>query len=112
MIKANELRVGNIIVSEGGIIRSVTGHDIKEQWWHEGDPHGSAGASINPIALTPERLERCGFTFDLFAGYYVYELPNKPQGIDSIKVGSGVYLHQLQNLYFAITGEEIQIKMP
>lgn len=104
----NELRVDNYI-----LYKSPFGNrEEKIGQMKRGDFSSFDERLYNPIPLTPEWLERCGFEFAPSVGYYVYELPNKPQGIDSIKVGSGVFLHQLQNLYFALTGEELQIKMP
>lgn len=130
MIKTNELRIGNLIFDDDGSIAKVIGlkpyeHSVRCDE-EEGcdiliDIHGADGKvrrgyaiespECNPIPLTPEWLQRCGFKFAPSIGYYVYELLNKPQGIDNIKVGSGVYLHHLQNLYFALTGEELNVKL-
>jgi hypothetical protein len=115
MIKANELRLGNLcwdihskqllkvtdLSAEAPIGFTVVNREkypLPDGW--------QAGY----IPLTPEWLERMGFEFNADEGYFSYELPNKPQGIDRIKVGNGVYVHQLQNLYFALTGEELTIK--
>jgi hypothetical protein len=121
MIKTNGYSIGNYItyLDELYVINGITYEELNPDKWriHFRTLNGSSSNTkslswIKPIPLTPEWLERCGFEFAPSVGYYVYELPNKPQGIDSIKVGSGVFLHQLQNLYFALTGEELQIKMP
>jgi len=116
MVKANELRIGNLIYelvqdfNEGGRfldgakeIIIVDADIIKFVSENEG--------CYEPIPLTPEILEKCGFEFIPEAGYFSYKLKNKPQGIDAIKVGNGIYVHQLQNLYFALTDEELEIKL-
>lgn len=60
------------------------------------------------IPLTPEILEKCGFVQTSAAtfgngiiGIYFGE------GEYFYNHGKGKYLHQLQNLYFALTGEEL-----
>lgn len=80
---------------------------------------------IDPIPLTPEWLERCGCvrcppSEDRWQ--YEMELPNNNQlEYDNTTLRgwsfNGVclpkdpqYVHQLQNLYFALTGEELAIK--
>lgn len=132
MIRVNELRIGNVIVSDAGVVRKVTGHDIREQWRHEEDPHGSTGASINPIPLTPEWLERCGFVIKHEASEqdpFTYSILK--MDLDLAKEDDGyclrfecqdsyydcnigtqlLYLHQLQNLFFALSGEELNVKL-
>jgi len=86
-------------------------------------------ADIEGIPLTPEILEKCGFKkqnngwnknkkseydenyFGLFDHNYCsgkldlkYNVGNGP--IPSIK-----FLHQLQNLYFAISGQELEVNL-
>lgn len=134
MIKACELRVKNIITDYHGIIREVTGEDIRDQWWFESEPKdGSLEAPLNPIPLTPEWLmthvakyeapyymlmDRIGVA----ANYYRDASGNYDGFLLCYKIGLEMkslldvpvirYLHQLQNLYFALTGEELQIKIP
>lgn len=76
---------------------------------------------LSPIPLTPEILASCGFK----DGYFELPFGNK-LCIGSSNNGEYVayfgeqvvtlskyykYLHQLQNLYFALTGEELEIKL-
>jgi len=69
---------------------------------------------IEPVILTEDILLKCGFIdrgsklFDL--GYFTYNLIGNTfwMGQESIRCYS---LHQLQNLYFALTGEELTIKL-
>lgn len=71
---------------------------------------------LSPIPLTPEILEGCGFEkenvwfcnrnidikmLDNIYEVYINEILTKVQS-----------LHQLQNLYFALTGEELTVKLP
>jgi hypothetical protein len=114
MIKKTELRIGNYYLgaSRGGY-EIVTGRTIQQI--------EESKLNALPIPLTPEVLEKCGFIVDELGYSYV--------GINGIslcqtkansvfpcwkdtKIGSKPikYLHQLQNLYFTLTGEELEIK--
>lgn len=133
MIKANELRKGIIIQDYTGVIREVYGEDIQQQCWHEEGQTGTLEAPLNPIPLTPEWLERCGFEWD--NGYLKIDLKNARMKLgffkgardkmtlfqtscpsDGSKITTLQFgwnhpenIHQLQNLYFALTGEELTI---
>lgn len=85
-----------------------------------------------PILLTPEILTKCGLEEDISSGYVWHKIP--PHYLIEISEGQvsfvilvnkekhhvwhGLkppycrfkYLHQLQNLYFALTGEELIYK--
>lgn len=79
--------------------------------------------NINPIPLTPEILEMCGYKYwnidhnctDPNDAYWVH--PKMKFAINNIKWTVQKldiqiqYLHQLQNLYFALTGQELDINM-
>src|SRR6185312_9286781 len=110
MIKANELRIGNYI--QGGIINSigykigVQGNSSKEVFYiHE--------STLQPIPLTPEILERCGFEKHgekdeiryYLNDFYFEDISLKR---DECFIANVEYLHQLQNLYFALTGQELE----
>jgi hypothetical protein len=81
------------------------------------------------IPLTPEWLERCGFTTDGNGDdnhpMALWEHPktrykysdgslvhNGASSDDWHDVGNVDYLHQLQNLFYWVTGEELEIKLP
>ena len=106
MIKANELRIGNwvyspIIDGPFQISSLTTDHD----------------PSCNAIPLTPEVLVECGFgevddmifvhdeksvvLLKLDEGFHLGDLKGQPYSI-ALK-----YLHQLQNLYWILVGEEL-----
>lgn len=117
MIKANELRQGNWYrckIYNGN-------NDVMMQFtWQE---HKYVHL-FDPIPLTPEILEQCGFKnrpkgCDYFVVESSYKLEISIEAdsykniiIDS-RVGQAIVdrritsLHQLQNLYFALTGEEL-----
>lgn len=87
---------------------------------------GSSGiwcAKINPIPITPEILERCGFEYiDMPVNGYADDKHLCYQQIDGTIVFMPFctddkdchihinYLHQLQNLYFALTNQELTFK--
>jgi len=129
MIQPTELRIGNSVFYEGEVwfIDSIH-QDVC------GVMKGERGAIIlynrmSPIPLTPEILEKCGFgenpqhehpAFDEYSllsnnrfaigdfngEYWVVD------GIDQWLLEHKIYyLHQLQNLYFALTGEELKVQL-
>ena len=133
MINTKELRQGNKVMvtfteDQAGFGKDYIGEivavierkvRVKEDWhWIELD-------GISPIPLTPEILEKAGFRQMLTDGWYVlrpdlcfngwangfkYYFPYNylnMMGAD-IRV---YYLHQLQNLYFALTGQELTINL-
>lgn len=72
---------------------------------------------LEPIPLTEEILEKCGFEKDEPKGWYRKGFMDLFDG-NPFHYASGnnlcpdiLYLHQLQNLYFALTGEELNINL-
>lgn len=117
MIQANELRIGNWY-DHNGSYRQVTPNTIEEVW--EGER-----IYVNPIPLTPEILEKwCGFENDdndFLIGISErtnlhINLIKKRTLLESydgiIALCNISYLHQLQNLYFALTGKELNVQLP
>ena len=134
MITANELRVGNIVRlnqsklwndDSKGTLHTITVNDFCIQSngvydWEQ----------MDYVALTPEIIEQCGFEKEDITthanggtqqGYY-------KDFIMMLPVASGkawyaapfgyplapqrtFYLHQLQNLYFALTGKELTVNL-
>lgn len=89
---------------------------------------------FEPIPITPEILEKCGFEYkpcgisgsDMWQGMGFWNIKNcdwvsfrggffRTKPIELILTGyfnSRIqYLHQLQNLYFALTGEELEVNL-
>ena len=126
MIKANELRSGNLVQGKplsiprlqmfsNGVTR-ITAYGIhaieSEQY-----------TNYKPIPLTEEWLIKCGFTknnrFQLY-GFHKdgFGLTTQPDcnfrymlNYDLLRYVPLNYVHQLQNLYFAIMGKELEIKL-
>jgi hypothetical protein len=124
MIKANELRIGNLIDFEGmsckvceidkqGVVVDI--EKTNENEWID-------LFQFNPISLTEEWLLKLGFekpahswNGDIFHLTEWDEFPlnwavamNKNGAMLVLKLK---YVHQLQNLYFTLTGEELTIKL-
>ena len=121
-MKANELRIGNWVYND------FTREDIEvyPMMIHrlskiEGEHH------IKPIPLTEEWLIKFGFEKDVLSLFNIEILKDKdPTSAIIICLEDGLceitrnsrfgttismkYVHQLQNLYFALTGEELEIK--
>lgn len=110
MIQAKELRVGNYVMRNGKTV-TVWELCIDED---RGRINYISESLYDPIPLTPELLVKAG----------VKEVAPNVWSIDSLImqfkdevllaiIDRGVklpYLHQLQNLYFALTGEELNVK--
>jgi len=140
MIAANELRIGNYIKDRGGKVLKIDWFEKNKAccqnmfMGQEVHPLTEDFGYMDPIPLTPEILERCGFIEeDIFyqmgrGGVFVAE---KSKGYLTInerrykvfpvnetfvlvlffdkgfELASFDYLHQLQNLIFALTGKEL-----
>lgn len=130
MIKENELRIGSVInytTDEGDILPSVMDwQDIK---WIQEDAKGF-NLVHSPIDLTEEILLKCGFSKDgykngflgkdfksgnIIIDFVLCEPFKKGEfnkfyshDLEGYKYVEIQYLHQLQNLYFALTGEELE----
>jgi hypothetical protein len=114
-MKANELRVGNLYDNNGNYF-VVTPSTIESVFESE-------RVWCKPIPLTEEILLKCGFISDgnnfeldwllihthLPTGEYHFLLNEYKSG--KLKVTKLSYLHQLQNLYHALTNEELEINL-
>ena len=130
MIKANELRIGNyILFKQFGKGKGKIGQMKPGDFGRVGcdDPEES---EYHPISLTPEWLALCGLVAGEIRFSYHTHISVRPyqtaiQGVFpgewQVTLISAVphplgtrikYLHQLQNLYYILTGEELQIKLP
>lgn len=123
-IKASELRIGNWVNSklvfhfpERVVYRPTR---ILAYHFQVNDED-----CFHPIPLTPEILYKCGFVGvqgtlflkDSFQIFFFenqisvsYFSPDIPAHKLQVYYGPNYSLHQLQNLYFALTGEELDIK--
>jgi hypothetical protein len=129
MIQANELRIGNILeyfVNENGVdwIKvKVNGWDILRC---DDNPTSFNGVR-RPVVLTPEILERAGFTKVTDGSLTIYSYGTNPVTSDwviQLKWLKGypepfyqnghfkvAFVHQLQNLIFALCGTELDINL-
>lgn len=130
MIQANELRLGNIINIGGNTIDTyqtykpckVNINVLKDIVQENMERPEAILSAWQPIPLTPELLEECSLIYD--GEYFViknsyFELKPTEDGKFQLTINSAEYetkliveyLHQLQNLYFALTGEELEIAL-
>jgi len=111
MIQARECRLGNTITHYSGhqvIVFSIERNSGRYYI------NGIGEGMFTPIPLTPEILVKCGFTFHKkksgTQGVYTNGKMNLAisNGGNIYRVNKIIpYLHQLQNLYFALTGQEL-----
>lgn len=120
MVDVKELRVGNWVDTELGFDQVEARHFAYVQ----------LSEKINPITLTHEILEKCGFVktgrYAIGVGGYeiwrFYREPKRLIELMEVEKGSGKYtlafyeaeikyLHQLQNLFFCLTGTELNYKL-
>lgn len=134
-IKTSELRLGNWVFGHNPATMAYkqVGYfkvdDINEEGvnTYRVDGFDTESAYYEPIPLTPELLEKCGFELNK----KVYRWHKNTITICNNEDNTGFYwdlsadgglrlatewkdvnyLHQLQNLFFALTGEELQIEL-
>jgi hypothetical protein len=122
-IKANELRIGNLAIDQLGNIICVTAKYILEQYQSD----IAEDDYLKPITLTEEWLLKFGFKRNdntkvsdsfywiMFGSSQLHINPDN--GVVWIYRNKNIFnnpclvrhVHQLQNLYFALTGEELDI---
>lgn len=130
-MKANELRIENYVWDDYSgimIVMAIGQNNVSLK--HTRPEFKAIGgydlSAINPIPLTEDWLIKFGFTLhhkDYFNEViYLKNVVDNNSfvwGVYPKKLGSGVilklskkikYVHQLQNLYFALTGKELIIQ--
>jgi len=122
-MKSNELRIGNYIsdiYSSNSFMAKVVRLDFIRCYY--GMSHSSY-SDLRPIPLTPEILEKCGAEKYEEFGKSFMELSvatdlvifSDETGVKLMCLGDEIkkveYLHDLQNLYFALTNNELEIKI-
>ena len=107
MIKGTEVRIGNLVHTETGVVQTIEfiDRDDKDGYF--------------PIPLTEEWLLKFGFKKDTegytLGRFEIYHFHQKPESDFITAWGYSLstnemsikYVHQLQNLYFALTGTEL-----
>jgi hypothetical protein len=130
-MKATDLRIGNLFY-----YRVVDQLDERKEWFEVSEIDyddlrvigikDEMNQDYQPIPLTEEWLLKFGFErhhSDYGNGViYIKDVPNNNEfkwGVYPFELGSGFiinksknlkYVHQLQNLYFALTNEELTMK--
>lgn len=115
-MKSNELRIGNYVYlkSKSKEYEILSGQEIDT---------GTDSEDFEPISLTEEWLLKFGFEKN--AGYGTYDKNKISLYFGEIMLSdkkgrtyfnswailehSPKYVHELQNLYFALTGEELEV---
>lgn len=127
-MKANELRINNYLYNDRVVVK-IDARTIFDIWDNKGLKN------YKPIPLTEEWLLKFGFeesSLGLNADGYerepkinrrrsigLYEWDEmwfvtfrEDIGIDHVDLNEIEHVHQLQNLYFALTNEELELKNP
>lgn len=113
MIKANELRIGNIL-------QSYEGSEFEYVVMQSGDIKMCQEANENfnnfrkPILITEEWVLRFGFESIGDGWYklndYTWDIYEKVFRYLGQYIAEPEYIHQLQNLYWCLCGEELKLK--
>lgn len=134
MINISELRIGNIVAIQlnydGVSYDECEVTEITLEYLHHTLPAGGGTTSkwddVDPIIITPEWLQRMGFKksaddnwviqvgnllyIEIDKDFDLYINPETWNGAMIAPWAEIEYVHQLQNLYFTLTGKEIEIK--
>lgn len=102
-MKASELRIGNLIYSKG------LKENIKVEYSLLSNNDDCMNYLYNPIPLTDEWLVKFGFKKGVKGWFKTLDNNLK---FNLYMYNRSLYLsvHQLQNLYFALTNEELTLK--
>ena len=115
-MKAIELRIGNYY-NEFGIPKQVTASFIEKL--DQIEKACKIVIDVSPIEITEDWLIKLGFKKDIETDYrwfildksVAYDLDDNCIRIsDSWEFGKRKFVHELQNLYFALTSKELTFK--
>lgn len=129
-LKLEDLRIGNVIKEDGEVVQIT-----KEYFGYLFAYFDASGRIFEPVELSPEILGACGFEKRLinntFWEYYKECTPPKykneyrliywdwekrlkwtPVWDGTIHNFPCTYLHELQNLYRVICGQELEVNLP
>ncbi len=135
MIKVNELRIGNLILLKNEFrnqIREIDFDEFKcihsfDKETYEGCEEFEENSPYYPIPLSEEWLVKFGFELNktgytkiqwMFGRHFNIIVNEKKEFLlgysflieKPMYIGVLTYVHQLQNIYFALTGEELTLK--
>lgn len=125
MLDTKDVRVGNWVLK-------LTGRDDKEQLFYEykaialDEYFYTFARHCFPIKLSPDILGKCGFRHE-FGDWYMNIPSADLEGVQSLLryhhkekawflgklelPAQPAYVHQLQNLYYALTRQELKIEL-
>lgn len=124
-MEATELRLNNLVIYQDEIVPVMGMENNDNGLLVKIDPYTAIDhKKLEPIALTAEWFSKLGFKEAYRSSTRVrFELPNYCRydfDLTSNKILQGFlffgnyikcnYLHQLQNIYFTLTGEELKIE--
>lgn len=116
-MEAKELRIGNYLHDRKGNLCKVI--ELREDGiYAPAISEAITGLPNKPIPLTEEWLLKLGFNkskfssncFKITNGYKFDFAGGEVLYLDSIRLEHIKYIHQLQNLHFALGGEELTLK--
>lgn len=136
MIDAKELRIGNYILLRNKLVM-VGGIPNVYKLLIPGEQYAVEVEEFGPIPITEKLLLKCGFKYvgaeingEIVQQFFLSDLKNICFGrnnngiylctlynngyaeIDRLSIIKRVtYLHQLQNLYFDLTGKELEVTL-
>nr|DAT09631.1 MAG TPA: hypothetical protein [Caudoviricetes sp.] len=128
MIDAKELRIGNYIQLRNNHVM-VGGIPNVYKLLIPGEQYAVEVKEFEPIPLTEELFLKCGFRFEydsfcngieLSYGISLYNTKDEDKNKLFISVNNAEYaishipikyLHQLQNIYYYLTGKELEVSL-
>jgi hypothetical protein len=124
MIDTKELRLGNLFQDEDETPCYFAGAWERKEGWIYRDSGGNTYKEMQmyPILLTTDILDKCGFIIQNGCRWHERSKILLRWAEESVQYYSFMYnlladstkikyVHQLQNLYFTLTGTEIKIKL-
>ena len=127
-MKQNEIRVGNWLIDPRAYDK-----ELNKKFGVDDSPYFKVTArdiqfaeEYKPIPLTEEILLKCGWGKGEYYSEYIDNVSLKQEVLgynvnakmlyietnaDIIEINHIHYLHQLQNLYFALTGQELEVNL-
>jgi hypothetical protein len=124
MIKSEELRIGNYYEVDGAIykVSGIEKNSFRGEMIQKATGMRTNGGRRQPIELTGQILIKCGFSKNIDYKLYLDDCYLVSDGEEvwaakefndmefTFSIGYS-YLHQLQNLYYCLTGKELEIKL-
>jgi hypothetical protein len=123
-MKANELRLTNLVFLDDAITEIGITQLMNFAFWEKNEQEYYPNR-WKPIPLTPQMYEKCGFTrVDnhsikdryFWSGYngftLLYDLDSESAKYFPLDAVAEIkYVHELQNMYFALTKKELEINL-